>query len=106
MAERQKSGTMSTAHQQHAEQPTNGCLHFSGSPPTPEEISSHRAAMEWTDKALRKSPRDYSDAAVIRSLIEPMPDSGGTVLGEARALTQLLAVSHLFEENDNSPTKK
>jgi hypothetical protein len=57
--------------------------------PAPNEITSHRRAMIWTDEVMEKPPREYSDAEVIESLTETISDTGGTTLGFVRASRQL-----------------
>lgn len=58
-------------------------------PPTEPEIAIYRYTMMQTDRILRKPVREYTNEEVAASLLEIIPDTGGTALGEMRAMIQI-----------------
>lgn len=71
-------------------------------PPTPDEIETYKAAMLSADKALKLPPRAYTDTEVAAALMETIPDSGGTALGELRALKSGLKFFRSLISEDES----
>lgn len=52
---------------------------------TLDEIATAHSVMVATDEALGKPEREYTDEKVSVSLVEIIPDSGGSLLGFFRA---------------------
>jgi len=57
---------------------------------TLDEIATGRSAMMWTDEALGKPAREYTDEEVKATLVEIIPDSGGTLLGTFRVSKMMM----------------
>ena len=59
-------------------------------PATPDEIAMHRRVMMATGDVTGKPPREYTDEELASSLVEIIPDTGGTMLGFMRVSKRLI----------------
>jgi hypothetical protein len=105
---------MSTGHQQHDGQPSNGCLHFSGSPPNTLWLQYHGDSdpcddapvddgdVTWCRDKIFAADVEYVRAGEVRALLSALNDC---IAIPANVLPSLNALCAMLSENStNQPT--